>query len=63
MIQLSAGRLTADWLVECMNPDMIPYGMSLDVSLSQKKKQKKKRHNKNQILIRLGFILLNNFER
>jgi len=42
MIQLSAGRLTADWLVECMNPDMIPYGMSLDVSLSQKKKKKKK---------------------
>ena len=46
MIQLSAGRLTADWLVECMNPDMIPYGMSLDVSLSQKKKKKKKKKKK-----------------
>jgi len=37
----------ADWLVENMNPNMIPNEMLLDVSLSTKKRQK------NLILIRL----------
>jgi hypothetical protein len=30
-------RLIADWPVENMNPDITPNGMSLDVSISQKK--------------------------
>ena len=60
MIQLSAGRLTADWLVECMNPDMIPYGMSLDVSLSQKNKKKKKTQQKSNFN-KIGFHPLKQF--
>jgi inhibitor of KinA sporulation pathway (predicted exonuclease) len=32
--------LTADWPVENVNPDMAPYGMSLDISESPEKKFK-----------------------
>jgi len=35
-------RLITDWSVENMNPDVTPYRVSLDVSMSQKKKCGKK---------------------
>jgi hypothetical protein len=45
-------RLTADRLMENMNPDMTPYRMLLDVSISPKNKNRKM-YNKYKILIKL----------
>jgi hypothetical protein len=46
-------RFVAEWSVENMNPDVCPYRMSLDASVSPKKKKEKKGYNKQLILIRL----------
>jgi hypothetical protein len=35
-------RFVAEWSVENMNPDVSPYRMSLDASVSPKKKKEKK---------------------
>ena len=48
------GRLITDWLVECVNPDLIPYEALLDVSINGFIKDTTNK----LILIRLSFIYI-----
>jgi hypothetical protein len=45
----------ADWAMKIMNPDVTPYRMSSDVSVSAKKR---KRYNKHLIVITLENVVL-----
>jgi hypothetical protein len=47
----------ADWAMKIMNPDVTPYRMSSDVSVSAKKR-KRKRYNKHLIVITLENVVL-----
>jgi hypothetical protein len=47
----------ADWAMKIMNPDVTPYRLSSDVSVSAKKR-KRKRYNKHLIVITLENVVL-----
>jgi hypothetical protein len=47
----------ADWAMKIMNPDVTPYRMSSDVSVSAKKR-KRKRYTKHLIVITLENVVL-----
>jgi hypothetical protein len=57
LIREDDNLLDADWAMKIMNPDVTPYRMSSDVSVSAKKR-KRKRYNKHLIVITLENVVL-----